>query len=328
VKRLHHPLTVATGAAISVVALWLAVRGIDWTQTLDAMRRADVEQLAFALAFLVAGIFLRGERWRVVIASPISRGSSYRATAVGFFFNYVYPARAGDLIKVVSLHRATGQSLARVGGGAVIDRLIDVGVLLGSTTAVFWLAPELVLGKTLFYAASGGLIAGIILVFSPIGEKLVIRAGVYLDNRPERPMTTTLHRLAERFLDFRADLLTGHRQWALIAASTLVAAADYLSVYFLLKTFGWHLPLLAPVAVWAIVSLGAALPSAPAGIGVHQLACILALGIFRIPAADAFGFSLTFQAAGFVSILLSLLFGFGVRASRRAAQRKNGLAAK
>ena len=48
-----------------------------------------------------------------------------------------------------------------------------------------------------------------------------------------------------------------------LSLAGLVVAADYLSVFFLLRAFGWHLPLLAPVAVWAIVSLGAALPSAP-----------------------------------------------------------------
>ena len=318
-KRLHHPLTVAAGVAISAVALWIAVRGIDWAQTLDAMRRVDLEQLAFALAFLVAGIFLRAERWRIVITLPVPRRSTYRATAVGFFFNYVYPARAGDVIKVLSLHRVTGQSLVRTGASAAIDRLIDVDVLLLSTTAVFWLAPELPLGRNLFYAISGGLTAVVILALCPIGERLLRRASVYLEGRPDQPMRTTLQRLAERFLNFRAELLAGHRRWSLMAAAALVVAADYLSVFFLLRAFGWQLPLLAPVAVWAIVSLGAALPSAPAGIGVHQLACILALGIFTIPAADAFAFSLTLQIASFASILLSLLLGFGVGRHESAA---------
>lgn len=327
-KRLHHPFTIAAGVAISALALWIAIRGIEWTQTVDAVRKVHIPQLTLALASLVAGIFLRAERWRIVIPRPVPRGSTYHATAVGFFFNYVYPARAGDVIKVLSLHRLTGQSLARTGASAVIDRLIDVAVLLASTTAVLWLAPELVLGKGLFYAASGGVTVGVILLFSPIGERALRHACVYVESRPERPMTTTLRKLAERFLNFRAELLAGHRQWALVAASALVASADYLSVFFLLKAFGWHLPLLAPVAVWAIVSLGASLPSAPAGIGVNQLACILALGIFNIPAADAFGYSLTLQVASFVAILLSLLFSFGIRVSRGSAQRKNGVAVK
>lgn len=304
---------VAAGVAISAVALWFAVRDIEWTQTLVAMRKAEIKPFALALAFLVAGIYLRGERWRVVIASAVSHGSAYRATAVGFFFNYVYPARAGDLIRVLSLHRATGKSLARISVSAVIDRLIDVIVLLGAATAVFWLAPEAVLGRSLFYIGSGSLVAGVVLVFSPIGAILLRRLCVHLESRSGRRLTTALRRLVERFLNFRAEMLVGHRQRDLVAASGLVAVADYLSVFFLLKTFGWQLPPLAPVAVWATVSIGAALPSAPAGIGVHQLTCILALGIFGIPAADAFGFSLMFQVATFVAILLSLLFGFGFR---------------
>lgn len=318
-KRLHHPLTIAAGVAISGLALWIAVRGIEWTQTAAAMRKADIEQLALALAFLIAGIFLRAERWRIVIPSPVPHGSTYRATAVGFFFNYVYPARAGDVIKVFSLHRVTGHSLARTGASAVIDRLIDVNVLLLSTTAVFWLAPELVLGRSILYAISGGLTLAVILMLSPMGERLLRRACVYVKSRPEHPMTTTLRRFAERFLNFRGELLAGHRQWPLMAAAALVVAADYFSLFFLLKAFGWQLPVLAPVAVWAIVSLGAALPSAPAGIGVNQLACILALGIFTIPAADAFAFSLALQMASFAAILFSLFIGFGVKGRESVA---------
>lgn len=316
-KRLHHPFTIAAGIAISVAALWIAVRGIEWTQTLDAMRNADVEQLVLALLFLVAGISLRAERWRIVIPGHVPHRSAYRANSVGFFFNYVYPARAGDVLKVLSLHRATGQSLARLGASAVIDRLIDVLVLLAATTAVFWLAPELVLGKSMFYVGSVALIAAVVLVFSPAGEALLRRSHAYLDGHAERPTVATMRRFVERFLKFRDDLLAARRQWPLLTVSALVALADYLAVLFLLRTFGWQLPLLAPVAVWAIVSLGAALPSAPAGIGVHQLACIFALGIFKIPAADAFAFSLTFQAASFAAILLALVAGLAASAPGR-----------
>lgn len=327
-KRIHYRYLMIAGTAISALTLWIAVRGIDWTQTAGAIRNADLGRLGFALAFLVAGISLRAERWRVVISTPVARGSVYRATAIGFFLNYVYPARAGDVIKVLSLHRVTGQSLARTAASAAIDRLIDLIVLLASTMAVFWLAPELVLGKSLFYALSGGLALAMIVALSRIGEALLKRARACIDRLPERPLTTAVRRLADRLIAFRAELLAGHRQWALIAAATLVAVADYLSLFFLLRAFGWQLPLLAPIAVWAIVSLGAALPSAPAGIGVTQLACILALGIFAIPAADAFAFSLALQVASFAAILITLLLGFGVRGRRPRAQRKNGLAVK
>jgi uncharacterized protein (TIRG00374 family) len=316
VKRIHHPVTVAAGIAISVAALWLAIRGIEWSQTLDAMRNADAGQLALALLFVVAGIALRAERWRIVIPGRVPYRTTYRANALGFFFNYVYPARAGDALKVVSLHRATGQSLARLSASAVIDRLIDVLVLLAATTAVFWLAPELVLGRSLFYVGSAGLIVAVALVFSPPGDLLLRSCHAYLDGRADRPIAATLRRFVERFRGFRGDMLAARRQWLLLTASALVALADYLAVLFLLRTFGWQLPLLAPVAVWAIVSLGAALPSAPAGIGVHQLACIVALGIFGIPAADAFAFSLTFQIASFAAILLALLLGLALGAGK------------
>jgi uncharacterized membrane protein YbhN (UPF0104 family) len=185
--------------------------------------------------------------------------------------------------------------------------------------AVFWLAPDLAVGRSLFYVGSGCLIAGGVLLFSPPGERLLRRTCVFLDGRQGRLPAASLHRLVERFLAFRAEMLGTRRQWTLVAASALVAVADYLSVFFLLTAFGWWLPPLAPVVVWAIVSLGAALPSAPAGIGVHQLACVLALGIFGIPAADAVAFSLTFQATAFAGIVVALLLASGAIVLKRAA---------
>jgi hypothetical protein len=71
--------------------------------------------------------------------------------------------------------------------------------------------------------------------------------------------------------------------------------------------FGWHLPLLAPIVIWVFIAVGSALPSAPAGIGIHQLACVMALQIYGVSPSDAFALSLVLQAGSFAAILLAML---------------------
>jgi len=308
VKRLKHPVSILLGVAISLASLWLAIRNIKWTETADAIRTLELPLLSLAMVSLVAGLFLRAERWRIIIARPIARGLVYRATLLGFFFNYAYPARAGDLIKIVSLQRSSGISIGWLGVSGVVDRLIDVLVLLFSAVILMKALPSLNLGSTYFYMASAGLALLVMAGFSPLGEKFLRRIDQWLvHERRQTRWRTLLKKALDGLLFFRRGMVHGRRLANLTGVSALVALADYCSIYFLLTAFGWHLPYVAPVVLWVFISAGSALPSAPAGIGVHQLACVMALAIYGISPSNAFALSVILQTGSFAAILLAML---------------------
>lgn len=291
---------------ISLISLWIAVRNVEWTQAANAIRRVEVHLLIVSVTIVVAGIFLRAERWRVIIAKPIARGAVYQAAALGFFFNYTYPARAGDVIKVIGLKRSTEQSIGRLGISAVLDRLIDVLVLLCAATILFAFIPSDSFGKGFYFLVLAGLVLVVVAAFSPIGEKCLRFVDRCVGHR-EVIWRITVKKALAGFLTFRREMAQASRLIMLASVSGLVAVVDYFTISYFLQTFGWHLPALAPVVIWVFVSAGAALPSAPAGIGIHQLACVLALKIYDISPGDAFTFSIVLQLGSYLAIILSVL---------------------
>lgn len=307
-KRLHHPVSIILGLIISLASLWLAVRNIDWSRAASTIRGVNLPLLAVAVLFVGTGVLLRAERWRIIIARPASRYAVYWATTIGVFFNYTYPARAGDVIKIASLKRSTGLSFWRLGVSGVVDRLADILILLCAAVVLSKLVPSANFGEAIFFIALGGLILLLIAAFSPGGEKLLQLIQRYLVRvRRETIWKTAFKNALEGLLTFRSEMLNGSRLLALGSVSVLVAMADYFSIYYFFKTLGWSLPFVAPVVVWVFIAVGAALPSAPAAIGIHQLACVIALKIFSVAPGDAFAFSVILQTGSYMAIILMML---------------------
>jgi uncharacterized protein (TIRG00374 family) len=308
VKRLKHPVSILLGVIISLVSLWIALRNIKWAETANAIQTLDLALLSLAIGLLIAGLWLRSERWRIIIAKPVPGGSVCKATVMGFFFNYIYPARAGDVLKIVSLQSASGISIGWLGVSGVVDRMTDILVLLCAATVLLKALPAANLGANYFFMACAGLVLLTMAGFSPLGEKALLDIDRrFVEGREETRWRALLKRALDGLVFFRQGMVHGKRLARLGFAIVLVALADYLSIFFLLLAFGWHLPLLAPIVIWVFISAGSALPAAPAGIGIHQLACVMALQIFGVSASDAFALSLVLQAGSFAAILLAML---------------------
>ena len=307
-KRIFHKLSILLGLTISLVALFFAMQSIDWTQTLQTIRKLNVFYVLVALFFLISGIFLRAERWHIITAKRFVRLPFYKGTVLGLFFNYIYPARAGDVIKVVHLHRSTGLSLKRLGLSAIVDRIMDVLMLIFLAWFSLMFIPNLDVGGRLLYIAAACLILGVFLGLSPIGEKFLhIMDRRLICESGEQQWKHGLKKVVHGLLLFRKEITHKSRLLALSSLFLIIALLDYCSIYFLFNAFSWQLPFITPVVVWVFISLGTALPSAPAGIGIHQLACIMSLKIFTVSQSDAFAFSLIFQAVSFASVLMTML---------------------
>jgi uncharacterized protein (TIRG00374 family) len=307
---IKHSITILIGFAVSGGSLWLAAHNINWGETVIAIKTLQLNMLTLAVISLITGLFLRAERWCLIISRPVKRISIYHATFLGFFFNYIYPARAGDVIKILGLQRSSGISIGWLGLSGIIDRLSDILVLLCSAVALIKLLPSTNLSRDFFFFAWTGLLLFVFVCFSPLSE--ILLKGIdnkLIKGRPDTYWIVTLKRGIDGLLFFRQGMVHGKQLGKLACALLLVALSDYLSIYFLLCAFGWELSYYAPIVIWVFISAGAALPSAPAGIGIHQLACFMALKLFGISSSEAFALSVILQIASLAAILSSL---FGI----------------
>ena len=137
------------GIGISVVLLWLALRGLDPQQTWAALSGVNFWYLAPAVLVYFVGVAIRGLRWQRLLL-PVEKISVRQAIAlliVSYTVNNIIPARMGDVMRVFLLARETGirksVSLATV----VLERLLDVlailAIIVACTVVLSWPSPLL-----------------------------------------------------------------------------------------------------------------------------------------------------------------------------------------
>lgn len=155
------------GIGISAVLLWLALRGLDFGQTWEALSGANFWYLIPAMLIYFAGVAIRGLRWQRLLL-PVERIPARQAIAlliVSYTVNNVVPARMGDVMRVFLLARETGIRKSASLATVVLERLLDVlailAIIVACTVFLSWPSPlitALRVAAVLAIAAAGFLI--------------------------------------------------------------------------------------------------------------------------------------------------------------------------
>jgi glycosyltransferase 2 family protein len=288
-------LRAAIGVVISVVALAIAVRGVDLGRTADVLRSASPGWIALMLGFSVLDISLRGARWQRLIA-PIKRIAYRRMLGymfVGYLANNVLPARLGELVRSHYLGDREGISRTTALGTVVVERVID-------TTAVVLIAAAAVL---LLHVK--GVLASYVLVGLAVSAVLVTGLGVGI----------VAHRLP-----FADRVVERVERWPTVVSlgsrlrGGLAVAADPRTVAFAIvfTLLAWSMSVLAFAAAGqaigvqlsmgeaaflsAGVALATAIPSAPGYVGTFEFAAVGVAQTFGVAAGPAFALALLAHA--------------------------------
>ena len=323
-------LLVWAGLLLSLGFGYLAVRDVDFAGVRDALGRQDYVWLGPAALALAVAVALRAWRWQLLFTAedrPPYRAVS-AALLVGYFFNSVLPARAGELARVQVLGTRAGISRAHVLATVVLERLYDLLalVLLLAVAAPFlpsvgWLRAALILGLALALALAA---VGVVLR----------RRGVAAARPLLRPLA-----LMPGFDEARVDRaaasvvsgLTGVSVTRVAAVSLLITTVSWL----VLAASGWFLLLgteidegfAAALLVLIATNLVLVLPSSPAGLGAFEAAGVVALAAFGVGKEEALSYALVLHALNLVPSLVAgyVVLSLQVRgsgASRRHAARK------
>ena len=127
-RALAFTATLALAGAFS----YFAVRGVNWSSAWHAMRTCDAWWLIPAMAAFAAQIAMRAMRWRSLFAHGRrpAVGPIFAATMIGYLFNNIMPARAGEAARVVALAQRTETPVAEIVGTALVERAYDVFSIL------------------------------------------------------------------------------------------------------------------------------------------------------------------------------------------------------
>jgi uncharacterized protein (TIRG00374 family) len=306
--RRRRPALIAVGAVVTVVFSYLAVRGVSWSGVRQALGSAHLVWLAPALVLMAIAVVMRGMRWRYLY-DPATRPGVWpilEATVIGYFFNTILPARAGEAARVVAINRRASTSRAEALATVGVDRLWDVGVLLALLAAsldqrrhVAWTGAAEVLAVVLLV-----LWIGLVAVLVAFGDRPALWAARRLNRLPglhRAPLEQAAVRMVSGLGALhRPRLVAGALFWTVTSWSVLAG-----STWCVLAAFHLNLGPMAGVLVVVTTGLSMAIPAGPAGVGVFEAAVLVGLSPFGVPKAEGLSAALVLHALNIVPFLVA-----------------------
>src|SRR5512144_1663073 len=121
------------GVLISVLFIWLALRGLRLDQFWGAVRSANYWWLLPGVAVYFVAVWARAWRWHYLLKpiKQIPTATVFPVTAIGYMGNNIYPARAGEVLRAVILKRKEGVAISASLATIIIERIFDGVVMLG-----------------------------------------------------------------------------------------------------------------------------------------------------------------------------------------------------
>jgi uncharacterized protein (TIRG00374 family) len=279
------------GILISVVCVYLALRGVDLGKTADLLGSARLQWLALGVAGVTADLFFRAIRWQRLIAPikpvPLRRLSGYML--VGYLANNVLPARLGELVRSHYLGDREGISRSATLGTVIVERVVDTIVLVGIGAAAI-----LILNVR-------GVVVSAILVGVALAGLLVVALALAL----------AAHRLpgARRLAEFLGRwprvkgialrLRDGLRVAALprtVASAAILSVAAWSCTVVAVLAVGQALGIQLTVGEGALLAAGTnlatAIPSGPGYLGTFEYAGQTIAVAFGLPASSGLALAL------------------------------------
>ena len=299
-------ILIYAGFFISAFLIIIILSKIDWPLFFSTIYGLNLAWLIVAALLIVIGVFVRSLRWNLITTySTKNIRHFWEAVNLGYLGNLIYPARAGEIIRIVALHRFIGIPEGRVVASSIVDRLAD-GIMIplfivliieyfGETIEI----PFVIDLFAFFFVTLSLFLVFFIIWGKKFEETLVLRLG-WIPQRWLGSISqwyTSAHEGA-------SALKNPVRLSTVMALSIIAFTLDSATYYCMFHSFGWSLPAVAAIMMCIFISAGSVLPSTPGYFGLYQVACILALQPFGITGTASVAYSLVLQCVIY-SIFLS-----------------------
>src|SRR5215216_5647344 len=120
------------GVLISIVFIWLALRGLRLEEFWGSVREANYVWLVPGIGVYFIGVWVRAWRWHYLLGpiKKIPTHTMFPITTIGYMGNNIYPARAGEVLRAVILKRREGVSVSASLATIIVERIFDGVVML------------------------------------------------------------------------------------------------------------------------------------------------------------------------------------------------------
>jgi uncharacterized protein (TIRG00374 family) len=303
------------GVLISIVFIWLALRGLRLNEFWGAVKKANYIWLIPGIAVYFVGVWVRAWRWHYLLGpiKKIPTETMFPITTIGYMGNNIYPARAGEVLRAVILKRKEGVPISASLATIIVERIFDGVVMLAF---VFVNLPELAkltggsgfVGSIQDVAVIGtGVFLGALAVFlvAAMFPQMAARIGLWMIEHltPQR-MHEGISSVMHKFLDGLESLRSPFNVLMVFFTSVLIWLLETGKYWFVMHAFNFSVSFFALMLMNGIVNLATTIPSAPGYIGTFDAPGIAVLTAYGVDQATAAGYTLVLHVALWLPITL------------------------
>jgi uncharacterized protein (TIRG00374 family) len=302
------------GVLISILFIWLAVRGLKLNEFWGAVKQANYWWLIPGIGVYFIGVWVRAWRWHYLLKpiKEIPTKSMFPITTIGYMGNNIYPARAGEVLRAVILKRKEGVSISASLATIIVERIFDGVVMLafvfvnlselakltGSSGFVGNIQQVAVIGTGVFLGAL------VIFLVAAMFPQMTMKIGAwFIRFLPER-FQARITSLMNKFLDGLASLRSPFNVLMVFFTSVIIWLLETGKYWFVMHAFNFEVSFFALMLMNGIVNLATTIPSAPGYIGTFDAPGIAVLTAFGVSQATAAGYTLTLHVALWLPITL------------------------
>ncbi len=302
------------GLTVTALFLGLLLVNVDRGELVDSLRGVDGFWLLAALPVYGVALWLRAARWRRILKPTVQirTRAAFSLVVIGYAANNVLPARAGELLRTLLLHRRYGGSRSTALGTIVVERTLD-GLVLAFFLAVIvsLVGGSMPLRVLAVVGAFAFVVATVLLVLLSrhvvFARRLGKRLAWAMQLLPVRLRPSVVKALTGLLTGLTT--LSGPRDWWavgwLTAASWMMEAASY---WFVGLAFDLDLALPVYLGVTGAANLAIAVPATTGGIGPFEFFTREMVVAFGVSNATATAYSLVLHALILGSVLILGVF--------------------
>lgn len=296
------------GILISIVFLYLALRGLGINELGQALKGANYWWLLPGVAIYFVGVWARAWRWHYLLR-PIKSIPTMRMfpiVTMGYAGNNIFPARAGELLRAIILKRKEQVPVSASLATIIVERVFDGVVMLAF---VFLNLPELAkltvdsgfVGdiRTLALAGSG-VFLGVLLFFlwmAMAPERAEVLIAFLINRFVPQKYRQRLIDLSKRFLGGLESLRSPREALMVFVTSVVIWLLETGKYWFLMHAFPFEVSFFALMLMNGIVNLATTIPSAPGYVGTFDAPGIAVLEAYGVAKATAAAYTLVLHAA-------------------------------
>jgi len=280
----------AIGALCALGALYACAVNVEWTDVLDAFRRASLPWTAAAAGSVLVTLALVTFRWGLLVDSgPLTRRWRvlWDSVVLGQAVNIIVPFRFGEGARVAVTCRGLDVPVGRVMVGLALERAFDVaafGTIVFVLMAAGWM-PD----------AFRGLLPGAATVtLATIGVALLSvrflpRVLGWLRRRVGAltPAAAWIETQESAMRGGWTDVTRRHQLAMTALLTALIPVTAAATNLLVLRAFDLPIPVVTAFVLLVVLQIGTAVVSVPGNIGVFHYLTVVTLAAWGVPRPTA-----------------------------------------